>query len=293
MNIALIYNSKSQTRGGGYTFQEELINNIQKIKDEKISFTLIYSQILNDKFLDIYKNKYENIIHLNRNIYDRFRENLIRNFNFFSERSNYRSKLDKICYEKNIDMIIFLDNIHTIHTNFPFITIVYDVDHLKFPFFPEYSKNNKWYKRENSLNTHLRKASGIISGTNYGISQIKEYYGIPKNKLFKIPHPSIKYDFEQDISIDNNYIRELGLEKNKFLFYPAQFWAHKNHKSLINLGIKLKDKFNYDLKIVLSGSDKGNLSYIKEEIKKIILKIFSNILVLLTKINFLHYIKIV
>ncbi len=268
MNIALIYNSKSQTRGGGYTFQEELINNIQKIKDEKISFTLIYSQILNDKFLDIYKNKYENIIHLNRNIYDRFRENLIRNFNFFSERSNYRSKLDKICYEKNIDMIIFLDNIHTIHTNFPFITIVYDVDHLKFPFFPEYSKNNKWYKRENSLNTHLRKASGIISGTNYGISQIKEYYGIPKNKLFKIPHPSIKYDFEQDISIDNNYIRELGLEKNKFLFYPAQFWAHKNHKSLINLGIKLKDKFNYDLKIVLSGSDKGNLSYIKEEIKK-------------------------
>ena len=119
-----------------------------------------------------------------------------------------------------------------------------------------------------NISNHLRKASGIISGTNYGISQIKEYYGIPSNKLFKIPHPSIKYDFDNDIKINDEYIKECGLEKNCFLFYPAQFWAHKNHKSLINLGKELKKEYQNKIKIVLSGSDKGNLPYIKNEIKK-------------------------
>ncbi len=268
MNIALVYNIKNQNQGGGYTFQEELLKNIEKLKDNKTSFTLICSQKTNNNFLEKYEKNFKNILNLNRNIYDRFRENLIRNFNFISERSIYVSKLDKLCLDNKIDIILFLDNIHTIHTSIPFVTIVYDVDHLKFPFFPEYSKNNKWYKRENSLSNHLRKASGIISGTNYGISQIKEYYGIPSNKLFKIPHPSINYNFEKDILIDNKYIKKCGLEKNKFLFYPAQFWAHKNHKSLIDLGIELKKEFQSEIKIVLSGSDKGNLSYIKNEIKK-------------------------
>ena len=267
MNIGLFYNNKNQTQGGGYTFQEELLKNIYKIKDKNISFTLICSKKI-VKDINNYESIFKNIISLNRNIYDRFRENLIRNFSFFSERSSYESKLDKLCKKNKIDLILFLDNIHTIHTNIPFITIVYDIDHLKYPFFPEYSKNNKWYKRENSLNYHLRRATGIISGTEYGISQINEYYGIPKNKLFKIPHPAINSDFKNEILLNEEIIKKNNLTKNKFLFYPAQFWAHKNHKSLINLGIHLKKKFNDDIKIVFSGSDKGNLNFIKSEIKK-------------------------
>ncbi len=268
MNIGLVYNNKEQTQGGGFTFQEEILKNINLINDNNISFTLICSKQFDNNFSKKLNDNFKNIIALNRNIYDRFRENLIRNFSFISERTLYQSKLDIICKKNNLDLILFLDNIHTIHTNFPFITIVYDVDHLKFPFFPEFSKSNKWYKRENSLNNHLRRASGIISGTNFGISQIKEYYGIPENKIFKIPHPSIKYVQNQDDKLDEDFLIKNNLTKNKFIFYPAQFWAHKNHISLIKLGVKLKEKFQNEIKIVLSGSDKGNLEFIKNEIKK-------------------------
>lgn len=267
MNIALVYNNvKSKFQGGGYSFQEELLNNIKKL-DNNFTLNLVCLQKIKEDFKNTYKKDFKSIYNLNRNIFDRFRENLIRNFNFFSERSKYVSKLDKYCLKNKIDIILFLDNIHTIHTNTPFITIVYDVDHIKFPFFPEHSKDNKWYKRENSLSNHLRKASGIISGTDYGISQLKEYYGIPGNKLFKIPHPSIQYNKENSFSGDEEFIKSCGLEKNKFLFYPAQFWAHKNHKSLINLGIELKKEYKDKIKIVLSGADKGNLTYIQNEIK--------------------------
>ena len=50
MNIALVYNIKNQTQGGGYTFQEELLKNIEKLKDEKTSFTLISSQKIYHSF---------------------------------------------------------------------------------------------------------------------------------------------------------------------------------------------------------------------------------------------------
>jgi len=267
IQIGLVYNNdlKGPTQGGGFSIQEELINNIDKIRDENIQLNLICLNINNELIIK-HKNKFEKILHLKRNIYDKFRENLIRNFSFFSERGNYLSQLDKLCVKNNLDLIIFLDDIHTIKTNFPYVTNVYDVDHLIYSFFPEHSKKNKWYKRENNYRNHLRKASGIISGTECGIKQIKEYYGIPSNKLFKIPHPAIKpkKDFEEN----KKYIEKLGLRRNKFLFYPAQFWAHKNHKSLINLAQKIKNDAKIDIKIVLSGSDKGNLDFIKQQINE-------------------------
>ena len=262
INVALFYNSKNQTQGGGFTFQEEILNNVDLLKDKNISYTLICTQKKDNLFYEKHRNHFKKFITFKRNFLDRLRENLIRNFSFFSERSRYITKLDRICSENEIDLVLFLDNVHTIHTNFPFITIVYDIDHLKYPFFPEYSKDYKWYKRENSLSNHFKRASGIISGTDYGIDQIKEYYGIPKNKLFKIPHPVINLKSKKNDVVDDKYI------KNKFLFYPAQFWPHKNHKSLINLGKELKKNFKNDLKIVFSGSDKGNLNYIINEIKK-------------------------
>ncbi len=48
-----------------------------------------------------------------------------------------------------------------------------------------------------------------------------------------------------------------------YLFYPAQFWPHKNHVNLL-YGLKiLKDKYGLCLPLFLTGSDKGNQEYIK------------------------------
>ncbi|MBK8586427.1 MAG: glycosyltransferase [Bacteroidetes bacterium] len=54
-------------------------------------------------------------------------------------------------------------------------------------------------------------------------------------------------------------------------FYPAQFWAHKNHYNLLLAFKKLQNDFP-DLKLVLTGSDKGNKEYIKEVVSKLDLK---------------------
>ena len=50
----------------------------------------------------------------------------------------------------------------------------------------------------------------------------------------------------------------------KFLFYPAHFWPHKNHINLLHsIHILKKDKLKL-FDVVFVGSDKGNLSYVKD-----------------------------
>ena len=68
------------------------------------------------------------------------------------------------------------------------------------------------------------------------------------------------------LSLDNQEIEKILLEyklvKRSFFFYPAQFWAHKNHYGLLN-AFSLFLKENPDFKLVLCGSDKGNKNYVK------------------------------
>ncbi|MBK9292963.1 MAG: glycosyltransferase family 4 protein [Oligoflexia bacterium] len=56
-----------------------------------------------------------------------------------------------------------------------------------------------------------------------------------------------------------------------FVFYPAQFWSHKNHASLLETVALLKSK-NKKINCVLVGSDKGNLAHIKNLVAKLNIK---------------------
>ena len=57
----------------------------------------------------------------------------------------------------------------------PYVTTVWDIQHLTYPWFPEISANWTWDHRELSLRRHLRRATSIIVGTRAG-----------KNKSFGI-----------------------------------------------------------------------------------------------------------
>jgi glycosyltransferase involved in cell wall biosynthesis len=51
--------------------------------------------------------------------------------------------------------------------------------------------------------------------------------------------------------------------KPGLFFYPAQFWPHKNHATLLHAMRILKTMTPTPLKLILTGSDKGNLAYIQ------------------------------
>ena len=56
------------------------------------------------------------------------------------------------------------------------------------------------------------------------------------------------------------FLDRSGQIEGSYLFYPAQFWQHKNHINLLKALKILKEKFDLIVPLVLVGSDKGNLN---------------------------------
>ncbi len=63
--------------------------------------------------------------------------------------------------------------------------------------------------------------------------------------------------------------------KSKFIHYPAQFWPHKNHYNLLVAFKNILFEFP-NLKLIFTGSDKGNKDYIMSTIKQ--MKLDNNVI---------------
>ena len=146
----------------------------------------------------------------------------------------------------------------------PYIATVYDLEHRKQPYFPEVSTTGwRWDDRERNYRRLLPRAARVVTGTSAGKKEIVSFYGVNPDNVHVVPFP-VDGDFD-DVSADKLVdIRRKCDIANAFLFYPAQFWPHKNHVNLL-LALGLLNANSEDpLQLVLTGSDKGNLQYVKE-----------------------------
>ncbi|WP_228036457.1 MULTISPECIES: glycosyltransferase family 4 protein [Nostocales] len=155
--------------------------------------------------------------------------------------------------------------------NYPYITTVWDLQHRLQPYFPEVSISEQewgqWDWRENFHSKILRRATFIITGTEVGKAEIEKFYQIPSERIKVIPFFTPKFPSEGSL-IDQEILKKYNLP-SQYLFYPAQFWPHKNHIGLL-LAIKLlKEKYNLEFSLVFVGSDKGNQSHVKEMVQEL------------------------
>jgi glycosyltransferase involved in cell wall biosynthesis len=130
--------------------------------------------------------------------------------------------------------------------NIPFITTVWDLEHRNKPFFPEVSQNGEWERRESRYSKVLGKATFIVTGTIVGKQEIVNFYRINPERVIVAPFPM------------HLKLRAISSERNpNLIFYPAQFWPHKNHANLVE-AFKLSSVVEPDLKLLLVGSDRGS-----------------------------------
>jgi len=171
-------------------------------------------------------------------------------------------KKNDIYQNENIDLLWILGP-YDIDTNIPFIFTVWDLGHILFPFFPEY-KDNEWNNRERLYNKMLKKATYIITGNQTGKNEIVVNYSINSDKIHIIPFPIPKFCFKD---IKNNYSSPVSI-KHPFVFFPAQFWAHKNHIIIIEAIKWLRDVKKININCYFTGYDYGNLDHINKMIDK-------------------------
>jgi glycosyltransferase involved in cell wall biosynthesis len=152
------------------------------------------------------------------------------------------------------------------HVHVPIICTVWDLEHRKQPFFPEVSQTGwTWDKREANYREFLPRAAYVVAGTERGKEEIRDFYRVLNERISVIPFPTPNWVLEYKKKGD----ALLNDVPKPYLFYPAQFWPHKNHIALLHALKILVEKYSHDFHLVFTGSDMGNLSYVKESAERL------------------------
>ena len=148
-------------------------------------------------------------------------------------------------------------------TTIPFATTVWDLQHRNSPWFPEVSLRDEWDHRESDY-ASLRKATYIYTGTQQGRREIASYYQIPAERINVLPFATPTFALRAgDQPGSPDHLDRFSLPAD-YVFYPAQFWPHKNHVVILEACKIVRDTTGWDLNIVFSGADKGNFQYVRD-----------------------------
>ncbi len=173
------------------------------------------------------------------------------------------------------DLIIFLgpSQMSKFCKEVGFISNIWDLDHKKNSQFPEHNVNNTYEIKEKLFKEITTRAFKIIVPHKSNKQDLINFYKTPEDKIciqnFIPMLPTIykenKHDLHKYIEI---FLKFKIPEHKKIIFYPAQFWAHKNHKYIIDVAKIFKSEKKEKYLFVFCGGNKGNYDYIKELILK-------------------------
>jgi glycosyltransferase involved in cell wall biosynthesis len=119
--------------------------------------------------------------------------------------------------------------------------------------FSEVSGIARFRYRDTHLTNVCKYSKGILAESSVGKGHIATSYKILHDKIHVLPYIAPPYfrALTGSESINSRYY----LPK-KYVFYPAQFWRHKNHSTLIR-AVNLVRKEIPDIKLVLVGAKKN------------------------------------
>lgn len=255
MRIGIYCSDYQPETGGASTLTQSILREIEEYSSRtpEDEFIILYSgkqergeKKLNDESIEIYY-----MDSLKNRIY-----RIIRKIDRKTGRNHFDREFDRIAKEVNLDIIWFCNPVIA-DISIPYIYTVWDLGHRTTPFFPEVSINRQWEAREKMYTRMIPEASWVVTGNETGKREIAEHYAVSSERFIIAPFPVSSYcrGNERKPSFDIS---------EKYFFYPAQFWAHKNHIVILEALAIAKERYGLTVPVYFSGSDKGNKAYIAQ-----------------------------
>ena len=259
--VAIFVDSRKES-GGEYQHLLYTIENIKKNNNNKIKFLIVcLSKKLN---LNLESGDVE-IKYFSLNIFQRY-ICYLRNYNsLISRLKKYfflRNKFEEFLKENNVDLVYFLSpSQYSLYLeNIKFLITIPDLDHREHLEFPEVVDDNEFNRKNEIFSKSLIKAQAIITNAEIIKKRLIQYYNIDSTRIFIIslkPALSVKnFSLEK---IDNKKTEMLKKKYDlpeDYIYYPAMYLPHKNHKIIIDVVKHLKLK-NKKINFVFTGSDVG------------------------------------
>ncbi|MHA4844007.1 glycosyltransferase [Flavitalea antarctica] len=153
--------------------------------------------------------------------------------------------------------------------DYPFVETHWDIGHFSMFAFPEVTMNGVFEKRDKYYSQWVSKAFAIFCESDAGKEELLSYKPINPERIFVVPMFAGKITgLNLAKEVIDSILLKYDLESDRYFFYPAQFWSHKNHYGLLVAFKKFTKKYP-GIRMVFTGSDKGNLGYIKTVIKEL------------------------
>jgi glycosyltransferase involved in cell wall biosynthesis len=269
MKVAIFVSSQTPNSGGSYTFESQLIATLLKSYPHSKHAFVLY--VLDREIPDWILDPSLQIVSLYPSFWGKIKSQLLRAIKAsigkirhprskFTVKNWYEERVLDALESDRVDLILSLTPNCPI-VEYPYIITVWDLQHKLQSYFPEVSGAGEWDRREKFYKKMLSRAAFIITGTETGKAEIERFYQVPAQRIKVIPFFTPQFTSTTNL-IDRDVLAKYNLP-DRYLFYPAQFWPHKNHIGLL-LAIKcLKEKYDLKMPLVLVGADKGNEFYVR------------------------------
>jgi glycosyltransferase involved in cell wall biosynthesis len=245
--IALIISSKElKTWSGGYSYYINLIKIISQIKKLNLtiytdSLSYIYKMGINSKVT------VKQLLCLKENSFLYFLRKII-NLVLFKDIYLYCiMRLDRIDIlshrrlfkNKKIRVIGWIPDLQN-----KVLKVFFDKSSLK--------------KRESYIREEIKKSNKIFVSSFQVKKEFKKYYGLNKSII--------------PLRIPSSYVESKKNKTKNYIFFPSQFWKHKNHQYIINTAKILKQR-KVNIKFIFCGKiddyrNKNNFDLVNKDIKK-------------------------
>jgi glycosyltransferase involved in cell wall biosynthesis len=168
-----------------------------------------------------------------------------------------RPDLARQFLEKGVEVMLYPQpTAVSFEAGVPYIMAVHDLQHRIHPEFPEVAASGRWEGREYIFRNGTRYALFVLVDSETGKEDVLKFYGPygVREDMVKVlpflPAPYLSAVSNEGIE----RVRRLYNLPERYLFYPAQFWPHKNHLRIIQALALLKEERQLAVDIVLVGT---------------------------------------
>lgn len=143
----------------------------------------------------------------------------------------------------------------------PYVMPIHDLQHRLQPQFPEVSAGREWEHREYLYRNAIRFGTTILADSQVGKEDILNCYPeyASPECIEVLPYPPIQTLAVDDVESERERVRGAFGLPERFFFYPAQFWPHKNHLRIVQALALIRDRHRVAIELVLSGTHSGKL----------------------------------
>jgi len=273
MKVGVFLGEMTPTTGGGFTFQDEVLQCLTELESKHTFIVLSY---LTEQQIRGVDAKHVQFFSLQHGFWERARFRLASlaarvttrlpiSRSWFQIR--HTSWLERAVEDLGIEVMWFVTPT-AFEVDVPYIFTVLDLQHRLQPWFPEVSVKGRWHWRESIYETLIPRALAVIIGAEAGKHEIVHFYRIAPERVKLLPHPTPSFALRASTDSGRKVLTKYHIPEG-YLFYPAQFWPHKNHVGLLFAVNLLRERYDLVLPVVFVGSDKGNLPYVRRVVDEL------------------------